>query len=169
VAPESAWTRLALQHFSHTTTTPSGTSPPQPPSPVAQYHAELALALGSVAARDLASARQALGRALTAVHDQPPFVLDAFAALLDAKAEDLAMEVTSFEAWPRRNPWAKAKLAQLEQTLAAPGQAAAATPETPETAAKPGKDKPRKVAAGKKKRGKKKAGKARKHRSRRRR
>lgn len=170
VAPQSPWTRLALQHFSHTSPLPSGgTSVPLPPSPVAQYHAELALALGSLAAHDLGSARQALGRALAAVHDQPSFVLDAFAALLAGKAEDLAMEMTSFEAWPRRNPWAKTKLAELEATLATRMHGPAPRTEPQEAAVEPAKAKPRKAGVGKKKAGKKKAGKARKHRSRRRR
>jgi hypothetical protein len=171
VAPESAWTRLAHQHFAPSTaprtvpTTPTApsTTAPRPPSPVAQYHAELAQVFPSLAAKDMASARTALGRALASVNGQTSFVLDAFAALLDAKAESLAVEMTSYETWPRGNPWAQAKLAELQAAArrATPPTVEPAPEPEPKPAAKPAKAK----KAGK---AKKRAGKAKKQRSQRR-
>jgi len=184
VAPESAWTRLAFLHFTGkdapTAAAASGTatetSAPNPPSPVAQYYAELAGVFPSLAAKDLQSARQALGRALAAVHGQAPFVLDAFAALLDARAEDLALELTSYEAWPRSNRWAQAKLAELQAAVAerrdavvpAPSEPRAEPSAAPKAASKPAKAR----KSGKAKGGglaRKKGGKANRHRRRRRR
>jgi hypothetical protein len=160
VAADSAWTRLAYQHFARTTPPPGGTSPAKPPSPVAQYYAELALVLQNLAARDLSASRPALGRALAAVNAQSPFVLDAFAALLDAKAEDLAMELSSYEAWPRSNRWAQAKLAELQTSVAARKHPDDATPASSKAATEPRKSKAKKGGAAKKK-----GGKARKHSS----
>ena len=114
VAPDSPWTRMAHQRFASTTSLPAGSSSPVAPSPVARHHAELAMAFQSLAARDLAAARPALGRALAAVNDQAPFVLDVFLALLDVRANDLAMELTSYDAWPHGQPWAQAALARLQ-------------------------------------------------------
>jgi hypothetical protein len=155
VAPDSPWTRLALAHFAPTTVVPSGPTPAKPPSPVAQHYTELASALASLAARDLAAARQALGRALAAVHDQPAFVLDAYAALRAAKAEALAAELTSLEAWPRGNAWAKAELGALAQGTAAP--------EPEQAVARSGQDPPPRASPGRKR-----IGKAKKHGGRRR-
>jgi tetratricopeptide (TPR) repeat protein len=118
VAPSSAWTRLAQQHFGGSTT-----SAPATPIPVAQYFAELTPVLRGLAARDLTAARQALGRAFDAVNGQPAFVLDAFKALREAKADSLAMELTSYETWPRGNAWAKSAMADLQIALANPKQA----------------------------------------------
>jgi hypothetical protein len=143
VAPNSAWTRLAQQHFGGATTTV-----PTAPIPAAQYFAELTPVLRGLAARDLTAARQGLGRAFDAVNGQPAFVLDAFKALREAKADSLAMELTSYETWPRGNAWAKSAMADLQIALAAPKQAST------EAAAEAGQDKvktagPRKKAVGK--------------------
>jgi hypothetical protein len=163
VAPESAWTRLAFQHFTSTTPPPRSaaeTAAPKPPSPVARYHAELAAVFASLTAKDLPASRQALGRALAAVQSQGPFVLDVFAALLAAKAEAMAMELTSYEAWPRANPWARSKLAELQAAsaarAAAPTQVAAPDPESAKrpAAVRPAKHEPKHATAAKKKRGK---------------
>jgi hypothetical protein len=155
VAPDSPWTRLARAHFAPTTAVPSGASPPKPPSPVAQYYAELAAAFASLATHELAAARQALGRALGAVHDQPAFVLDAYVALRAARSEALAAELTSLEAWPRGNAWAKVELEARAQGVPAPA---------PEKAvAQPGPDQPKQAGAGKRR-----TGKAKKHGGRRR-
>jgi hypothetical protein len=174
VAPESAWTRMAYQHFAPGATAPAPTAPagtapdatftPKPPSPVAQYQAELVKVLQRLGAKDLASARLALGRALAATNGQPPFVLDAFAALLDANAADLAMEMTSYDAWPRKSRWADAKLADLEASRAAGERAPTAAPDLPAATPERGHAKVKKSGAAKKK-----GGKAKKHRSRRRR
>lgn len=128
VAPDSAWTRLAIQHFPRPSALPADSGTSKPFSPVAQYHAQLILALESIAAGDLRSARQALGRAFTAVHDQAPFVLDAFDRLVEANARNLAIEITSFEAWPRGHRWAQAKLDDLQAKTVAPEGASAAEP-----------------------------------------
>jgi hypothetical protein len=169
VAPESAWTRMAQQHFAPAAnplaaSAPPGTFIPKPPSPVARYHGELVQVFQRLGAKDLVSARLALGRALAAVGGQPPFVLDAFAALLDARAADLAMEMSSYDVWPRQSRWAAAKLAELEISLAARKRGPAAAPDAPAATPEPAPAKVKKSGAGKKK-----GGKAKKHRSRRRR
>jgi hypothetical protein len=113
VAPDAAWTRLALELARG-----SGTDTPAPERQapaVAQYYEQLALVLerlptgGSPGAR-----RQALGRAMAAVDSGGPFILDAFDRLMDANAKELATELTAFEAWPRSNPVAQADLRRLE-------------------------------------------------------
>jgi hypothetical protein len=113
VTPDSPWTRLAQQHFADA---PSGATPV--PIPVAQYFAELAPIFRGLAGHDLAAIRQAIGRAFDAVNGQAAFVLDAFKSLRDAKADSLAMELTSYETWPRGNTWAKNALANLQIALA---------------------------------------------------
>jgi hypothetical protein len=163
VAPESAWTRMAQQHFAPAASAPAGTFVAKEPSPVARYHGELVQVFQRLGAKDLASARLALGRALAAVGGQPPFVLDAFAALLDARAADLAMEMSSYDVWPRKSRWAEGKRAELETSLAARKRGPAAAPDAPAATPEPARAKVKKSGAGKKK-----GGKAKKHRSRRR-
>ena len=159
VAPDSPWTRLAFQHFSSPAAPPAGGAAAKPPSPVGEHHAQLGLALAGWAAGDLRAARQALGRALAAVNDQAPFVLDAFDRLLEAKADALASEMTALEAWPRGNRVAQAKLAALQSRSAQPERPpdATAPPPEPEVAAAqpkkpspPAKAKPAKAGATKK-------------------
>jgi hypothetical protein len=169
VAPESAWTRMAHQYLARTAMPPS-TGAAKPPSPVAQYHAELALAIQSMSGRNLAQARPALGRSLASANNQAPFVLDAFAALLNAKAVDLAIEMSSYEVWPRNNRWAEAKLAELQASAADRKQIAAPASAEPRPASEPTKTSVKKASPKKKigKANKKKAGKANKKGSRRR-
>lgn len=166
VAPESAWTRMALRHFAKTTPAPAGMSAPQQPSAVGRYHDELAQVLPNLASRNLAAARPALGRALAAVQGQPPFVLDAFAMLAAAKANDLAMEMTSYEVWPRDNSWGRTKALEI---AAAPATAPAAATTTAMTAgAETTKETKSKKAKASKKEKKKKAGKTKRRGGRRR-
>jgi hypothetical protein len=164
VAPESAWTRMALRHFATTLPAPEGAVSPEL-SAVARYHDELAQVFPSLVARNLASARPALGRALAAVHGQAPFVLDAFAALVAAKANDLAMEMTSYEVWPRENGWARTKATELMTAAADTGTTANTTADERTTEDERKKTKA-KVA---KKKEKSKGSKAKKHGGRRRR
>jgi hypothetical protein len=142
VAPDSPWTQLALRLRDGSQA--SAVTAVKPFPPVAQYYEQLASVFNTGAS--LAARRQALGRALTAVNDSAPFVLDAFDRLMDAKAKDLATELTSFEAWPRGNPVAQAKLARLQtpasdpnadgKTEPASDKSANAGPKTTPTAAK---------------------------------
>lgn len=165
VAPGSPWTRLALLHFS-ATPVPAPAAPPPPSPPVAVYQAELTAALAAVAAADLRSARQALERGFAAVGDQAIFVLDAFDALVDAKAEALASELAEFQAWPRGDANARARLDALAARRARLPEAAPAVPSPspavsepgarPAARAKPARSKTAKPkAAGGKTRGKK--------------
>lgn len=162
VAPASAWTGMTLRHFAKAMTVPPGTSTPEPPSTVAQYYDELTQALSRLSSRDLASARPALGRALAAVHGQSPFVLDAFTMLVSAKAKDLAMEMTSYEMWPRGNRWAQDKATELAT--------AATAAATTTTASATATNDPSKQSEGRKTKAKKakekKKGKAKKRRGR---
>lgn len=143
VAPDSPWTRLARQQAGDTQPTAAA------PIPVALYFAELAPVLRGLGARDLSAARQAIGRAFDAVHGQAAFVLDAYRALRAAKADNLAMELTSYETWPRGNAWAKSALAELQMALAGREQAPTAQA-TPKAAAEARPSKAvRKKTAGK--------------------
>ncbi len=167
VAPESAWTRLALRHFAKTTPAPAGPSAPEQPSAVGRYRDELAQVLPNLASRNLAAARPALGRALAAVQGQPPFVLDAFAMLAAAKASDLAIEMTSYEVWPRDNGWARTKA--VEVAAPAPPPATATTTAMAVGAETTKETKEKKATASKKKeKKKKKAGKTKRRGGRRR-
>jgi hypothetical protein len=164
VAPNSPWTRMAQQHFANPPVT--GEAPAAPP--VARHFAELVPVFQGLAAQNLAAARQALGRALAAVNDQAAFVIDVFRGLRDAKADALAMELTSYEAWPRGNPWARSALVDLQTAPADNNRGAtpAATSAQTDPQARPTK------AGGKKKSAKnatgatKKAGKAKPRRGR---
>jgi hypothetical protein len=98
-------------------------------------------------------------------------VLDAFAALVAAKAKDLATEMTSYEVWPRDNGWGRTKAMEL---MAAATDAPTATIAETTTDATTGtttddrtKESPGKKAKAKKT--KKKDGKAKKRGGRRRR
>jgi hypothetical protein len=165
VAPGSPWTLMAQQHFANRPAT--GAAPAG--SPVARYFAEFVPICQSMV--DLAAARLVLGRALDMVNDQAAFVLDAFKGLRDAKKDALAMELTSYEVWPRGNPWARGALADLQASLVDSNRAA------PPASAQPGvaadshvrqatwvarKKRPGKKTAGPDK----KAGKAKPHRGR---
>lgn len=168
VAPGSAWTRMVLRHPAQALPATAATSVPQA-SPVATYHDELLQVFPSLASHNLASARPALGRALAAVHGQPVFVLDAFAALVAVGANDLAMEMTSYEVWPRENRWGQEKSRELQasaaedKAVASPSELAPATTADDRTTEDAGKRKTKK-AAGSKKKGQKKAGKAKNRR-----
>lgn len=114
VAPDSPWTRLAQRHFGTPPT--AGASAPMPP--VAQFHADLEPLFQGSAAQNLNAARRALGQAFSTINGQSAFVLDVFKALRDAKADSLAMELTSYETWPRGNAWARNALTDLQIFLA---------------------------------------------------
>ncbi len=131
VAPASPWTQLALLHFSATSSPPPPAPPPAAP-PVLVYQAESAAALVAVGAGDSRAARQALERSFAAVDNQAAFVLDTFDLLVDAKAEALASELAEFEAWPRGNPDAQAR---LEALAARRARVLEAPPPTPSLAA----------------------------------
>lgn len=162
VAPESPWTRLALKQFGGTPPPLPATAAPRPPSAVAQHHEQLGLVFASLAAGDPRSARQALERALAVVNNQPSFVLDAFDQLVEARARELALEMATFEAWPRGDRLAHAKIDELRRSALAPepaavpqvAPAAEAKPDDhrPSAAkkAKPGRATKKKKAAGKK-------------------
>lgn len=166
VAPESAWTRMALRHCATTLPAPTGTTVSQDPSAVARYQDELVQVFPSLTSRNLASARPALGRALAAVHGESPFVLDAFAALVAAKATDLATEMTSYEVWPRDNGWGRTKAMELIAAATTTATTADTTPTADTTADhRTNEDQGRKAKA---KKPKKKGGKAKKRGGRRR-
>jgi hypothetical protein len=141
VAPESPWTRLALKQFGGTAPPLPVTAAPRPPSAVAQHHEQLGLVFASLAAGDLRSARQAIERALAVVNNQPPFVLDAFDQLVEARARELALEMATFEAWPRGDRLAQAKIDELRRS-AVPPEPAAVPQAEPAAEAKPGDHRP---------------------------
>lgn len=119
VAPDSPWTRLALELPG--VAPPPVTTTDRPLPAVAEYHRQLAFVFESLrTGGSPAGRRQALERAFTAVHDGAPFVLDAFTWLTMARADDLASAVTSFEAWPRGSELAQALAGR--RPIMAPGQ-----------------------------------------------
>ena len=142
VAPESPWTRLAIKQFGGPAPPLPATAAPRPPSAVAQHHEQLGLVFASLAAGDPRSARQALERALAAVNNQPPFVLDAFDQLVEARARELALEMATFEAWPRGDRLAQAKLDDLRRNASPPEPPAAVPQAEPAAQAKPGDRQP---------------------------
>jgi hypothetical protein len=135
VAPDSAWTRMAFKHFVSMATPPVASGPPKPASPVAEHHEQLAGVLANLAAGDRRLARQELERALDLVHGQAPFVLDAFDLLVQAGARELAMDLASFESWPRANPAAQAKVEELRAKVVEPDIAPPVAPAAPEAQA----------------------------------
>jgi hypothetical protein len=150
VAPDSPWTRLALASGRAGQVVAEGAGTPVPP--VAQYHERLAATLAT--ASSPAQRRQSLEGALAAVKDGVPFVLDAFDWLMAAKAQALAIEMTSFEGWPRSHPMARAKLVALatgDDTVASEQPAQRAEPgPTPGLSSKKAAAKSKKTAAAKK-------------------
>jgi hypothetical protein len=165
VAPDSPWTRLVFDHFPNSAKRPTVTGNIKPLPPVAEYHDQVVIALGRAKENDLPAARQALGKALAAVHDQAAFVLDAFDWLLDAKAMALAKELTAFEAWPRNNNWAAEKLKALEAMEATATQPVAPTPSSGPQVGEKTKTPRKKLGAAKKRQGSRSA--AQRNRSRR--
>jgi hypothetical protein len=167
VAPESPWTRLAIKQFGGRAPSPPATAAPRPPSAVTQHHEQLGLVFVSLAAGDSRSARQALERALAAVNNQTPFVLDAFDQLVEARARELALEMATFEAWPRGDRQARERLDELRRSALRPEPPAAVPQAEPAARAKPGDHRPseakqaepgrtsKKKAAGKKPGGRK--------------
>ena len=120
VAPDSAWTRLALQRFasgrSPEPAASSTASPARPASGVTLFYQHFALALANAQSSDVVTTRQDLSQAIAAVNGQAPFVFDAFDWLMAAKATGLARELTGFEAWPRHSEPAAARLARLAES-----------------------------------------------------
>jgi hypothetical protein len=150
VAPDSPWTQLARRQFAPTEPLPvipvePGQVPvaPAPLPPVGLYYQHLQEALAKIQAKEPQAARPLLLKALGAVEGQGPFVLDAFDRLVEDRAFDLALDLTSFETWPRGNPQAKARIAALEavrtKELAAPSVSGPASNGAPkaENGAKP--------------------------------
>jgi tetratricopeptide (TPR) repeat protein len=136
VAPDSPWTLLAHRQFAPTEPIPviplePGQVPaaPAPLPPVGVYYQHLQEALAKLSAKEPQAARSLLLKALDAVEGQGPFVLDAFDLLVEARAFDLALDVTSLETWPRGNPQAKARIVALETARAKAIEASA--PPTP--------------------------------------
>ncbi len=124
VAPESAWTRLALEQFAGARVAkPDGSSAASSVGAipeVALFHQDLALALAQARAGDPLAGRHSLGQAIAAVNGQAPFVLDAFDWLVEAKAMGLARDLTAFEAWPQHSEPAAARVARLAEPESRP-------------------------------------------------
>jgi hypothetical protein len=128
VDPDSPWTHLAQSLRARSPVSALGATAPA----VAQHHQQLALVFEGAHPGEVSAARrQALGRALDAVQGGAPFVLDVFDRLMAVHAKDLAAEMTSYEAWPRDNPFAQARLEGLSVTgTMAPTAASTAEPLT---------------------------------------
>jgi hypothetical protein len=119
VAPDSHWTRLALALRDGS----KGDLPHElldgQTSPVPQHYEQLALVFHHLRTGASSSeVRRTLGRALAVVHDEPAFLLDAFDWLIAVGAQALATDMTSFEAWPRDNPFARARMQALQSAKA---------------------------------------------------
>jgi tetratricopeptide (TPR) repeat protein len=121
VAPNSAWTRLAVERFGSARTaapvvaTSASAAPPTPA--VALFHRLFALALDQVRAGDPVAARRNLSQAIDAVNGQATFIFDAFDWLVASKAMGLAREMTAFESWPRHSEPAAARLASVAEPV----------------------------------------------------
>jgi hypothetical protein len=164
VAPDSPWTHLARSLRDRPTASPP--APGTDATPVVQHHQQLALVFGGPHPGEVsANRRQALGRALDAVNSAVPFLLDAFDRLMAIHANELATEMTSYEAWPRDNPLAQARLERIPKPNPVHPAAAEPVPAKPEAssvraparhagaASKPQGDRRRKAGKAKHQRG----------------
>ncbi len=117
-APDSPWSLSARALFAPSLPLPPRDQKEAPRTPlplpkVGVYYQHLVAAYVKAKAGDSSSARTEVVKALEAV-DGAPFVLDAFDTLVEAKARDVAFELTSLEVWPRQNPMARERMAALE-------------------------------------------------------
>ena len=122
--PESTWSRLAASEFqvraAPLASTGEGSRVPRVPPPVQVYRGELLAALRAARGDDLGAAKRHLAAALAAVHDEAPFVLDAFDWFLAADLTPLAEELTRQPAWPRDSEMARRKTARRPPSEVAP-------------------------------------------------
>ena len=121
VAPDSVWTRLAVERFS---STPAPGAAASATPAVALYHKQFALVLADAHSSDGVAARRLLAQAIAAVNGQAAFVFDSFDWLVAAKATGLARALTAFEAWPAHSQLA----AERVRSLAGPESRADSNP-----------------------------------------
>ncbi len=147
MAPSAPWTELASTFGSWLSVSPDAVVPTAPtasanvevgvagvapnssaaasqalpaPSPVHEHRARLLEAVAAARRGDVATGRRLLANAMTAVHGERAFILDAFDWLLDERAYVLASELTAREEWPASLPMAKSMVSQLAEASAKP-------------------------------------------------
>ncbi len=115
----SPTSRLALDWFGDLTSSGAvavqDQVPPLSPSPVQTYQSHLIQAIKASRGNDLSQGISFLKLALGAVHGQAPFVLDAFDWIMDAKAQSLARDLVTSDAWPRHSEIANNAAARLSE------------------------------------------------------
>jgi len=117
VDPDSPWAKLAAGTFGlpQDSGAPSVRSDAAAPvaSPVQIHFERLQQSISSGRASDLGSAKQQLEAAVAAIHQQPPFLLDAFDWLVAEKQVALARHLIGLPAWPRDEKLAAVKAGRL--------------------------------------------------------
>ncbi len=112
----AAWARLAAKLAG--LPAPPGAAATAPPVQI--FRARLLDAIGAGARGDAAAAGEHLAAAVSAVHGEAPFLLDAFDTLLDYRSPSLARRLTTTAQWPRGSAVAAAQQRRLEEVSAAP-------------------------------------------------
>ncbi len=112
----SAWSRLAATLAA--LPAPPGEAAAAPPVQV--FRARLLDAVGASARGDAAAAGAQLAAAVSAVHGEAPFLIDAFDTLMDHRSPSLARQLTRSAEWPRGSAVAAAQQRRLEEASAEP-------------------------------------------------
>jgi hypothetical protein len=117
IDPDSPWTTLAVVTFelekNPRAESVRGDAAAPIATPVGIFFDELQQCLAAARRGDSGPAKEHLTRAAAAIHQQPPFLLDAFDWFVVEKQLALARTLTQLPEWPRDSSVATAKLARL--------------------------------------------------------
>lgn len=154
--PESIWARLAISTFqlekSSIAASEAGTlSDAAAPrlTPVQIHFRALVEAMDAAKRDEQHRAKEQLSVAMASVHNELPFLLDAFDWLLTQRLSSLALAVTELGGWPSDSPVAAGKLRRLSELVDKAAQAESSTPPHP-TIPKPSTPKHKRRPAKKK-------------------
>lgn len=132
--PASAWAKLAISTFGldGPSVSAAGLTDAAAPrvTPVQTHFECLVASIRAAKQNQQHRAKEQLLMAVAAVHDEAPFLLDAFDWLLAEELSSLAVTLTEQPGWPSGSEAAAGKLRRLSAVLKAPSDAAARTEPT---------------------------------------
>lgn len=151
--PESAWAKLASSTFRLEKAViaqleadrMSDAAAPRV-TPVQTHFRALVESIDSAQRNEPARAREQLLAAMAAIHDEPPFLFDAFDWLAAEQLSSLALTLTEQSGWPSGSSTAASKLRRLSELVDRVTKVEVSTqakPNEPSSAAKPKASKPK--------------------------
>ncbi|HMA95785.1 MAG TPA: hypothetical protein VKP30_24015 [Polyangiaceae bacterium] len=122
VDPVSPWTKFAVAAFAPELSILPGSSAPDAAvaraTPVQTHFERLLQSIEAQKRGNEARAREELAAASLAIHDQAPFLFDAFDWLLAENLPGLARALTELPQWPREHALAASKVGRLPVAVA---------------------------------------------------